>query len=425
MTTDFENIINTNRHRLESMLPVEDLRQKGLHDFKRCGLPTEKLEDWKNFSLKDIHNVEYNFNFDSIGYDDEVLSAEGLERSIDRIAFSNGSCTDSLMLKKLPNGMIFGSLSAAFSDNRNMILSHLNSLNQHENGMTALNSAFLNDGLFVYVPSGINAELPLSFLEKLNRSQRGMSFLRNLIIVESDARLTINHKSSSTVSDNQLGINVTEIFVGENSIVEWNTFQQYRGETNLLNFEYAAVENKGKLLRNIITLGSYNSRNEIRVRLNGAEAFSDINGAYILKKEEKLENRVFMDHASADCESNQLFKGILNDKADGAFTGKILVRKDSQKTNAFQSTKNILLSDEAKMSMNPFLEIYADDVKCSHGASIGAVDKDALFYLRARGIPKAEAEKILLKSFLLDIIDKVSDSDFYDYISDQIILSLN
>ena len=425
MTTDFDILINDNMNRLESLLPVEDIRQKAILDFKRRGLPTEKMENWKDFSLKDIYNKEFIFDPENIRQADETFSEAGLESSNDRIAFNNGSCTDIMMLKTLPNGIIFGSVRAAFADNKELVIKHLNLLNDHENGMTALNSAFMNDGLFIFVPKGIKAELPLSFFENLNGSSRGMSFLRNLIIVENDSQLTIHHKSSSSVSDNQLGVNVTEMFLGTNSVVEWNTFQQFKGETNVLNFEYASIEENSKLIRNIITIGSYNARNEISVKLNGTEAFADINGAYILKKEEKLENRVFMDHVSPDCESSQLFKGILNDKSNGAFTGKILVRKDSQRTNAFQSTKNILLSDEAKISMNPFLEIYADDVKCSHGASIGTVDKDSLFYLRARGISKKEAEKILLKSFLLDIIGKVSDSVFYDYLCDQVVLSLN
>jgi Fe-S cluster assembly protein SufD len=192
-----------------------------------------------------------------------------------------------------------------------------------------------------------------------------------------------------------------------------------------LNFDFANIKKEGKFVRNIINKESYNARNEIRVQLLDEGAFADINGSYVLRNEQSIENRVFIDHASANCDSSQLFKGILDDKANSSFTGKILVRKDSQKTNAFQSSKNILLNPESRANMNPFLEIYADDVKCSHGASIGNLDPDALFYLQARGLSKTDATKILLRSFVLEVLEKISNEEFRNYLSEQIVRNLN
>ncbi len=421
MKTDFVALCNENFENLESVFSIKEIRKRGIDDLKNKSLPNEKMENWRNFSLKSIQENEYSLNLESENQSLNFFSQMDFGDAFENIIFSNGNCTYTGQIEKFKNGIIFGSLKAAIIAYKELVLKYLNKLNKNENGLAALNSALISDGLFLYIPADINMELPFSITDILNSVQNNISTQRNLVIIEKNSNISINNNSSSLSDDNQLSVNITEVFVDENSSIEWNTTQNHNGNSTIINLDFIDIKANSKLIRNIITLGSKNTRNEVNARLNGQNANADINGAYILAGEEKLENRVFIDHAYPECDSNQLFKGILNDNSKGAFTGKILVRKDSQKTNAFQSTKNILLHENAKMSMNPFLEIYADDVKCSHGASVGEIDEDALFYLQARGISKQEANTILLRSFVLEILEKISNESYRNYVSEKIV----
>lgn len=421
MKTDFVALCNENFENLESVFSIKEIRKRGIDDLKNKSLPNEKMENWRNFSLKSIQENAYSLNIVSENQSLNFFSQMDFGDAFENIIFSNGNCTYTGQIEKFKNGIIFGSLKAAIIAYKELVLKYLNKLNKNENGLAALNSALISDGFFLYIPADINMELPFSITDILNSVQNNISTQRNLVIIDKNSKISINHNSSSVSDDNQLSVNITEVFVDENSSIEWNTTQNHNGNSTIINLDFIDIKANSKLIRNIITLGSKNTRNEVNARLNGQNANADINGAYILAGEEKLENRVFIDHAYPECDSNQLFKGILNDNSKGAFTGKILVRKDSQKTNAFQSTKNILLHENAKMAMNPFLEIYADDVKCSHGASVGEIDEDALFYLQARGISKQEANTILLRSFVLEILEKISNESYRNYVSEKIV----
>lgn len=425
MKTDFQSLYRENVARLESLISIPEIRKKGINEFINKNIPSEKMENWKNFSLKDIYEKEYKFSTEKDNQSLGFFSQMDLGMVEETIIFNNGLCTYENQLEEYKSGVVFGSLRAAILKYPEKVLKYLNSINNNENGLTALNSAMINDGFFIFVPEGIKEEIPFGVIENYSISDYGVSFLRNLIILEKDSGLIIHHSASTNENDNHFAVNVSEIFIDENSTLEWNTIQEYGGQPNIINFDFAVQRKNCKIIRNIITLESYNTRNEVNLKLKEPGSYADINGAYLLSGRNKLENRVFIDHSSCDCDSSQLFKGILNDNSSGSFTGKILVRKDSQRTNAFQSTKNILLSDNARMNMNPFLEIYADDVKCSHGASIGTIDMDALFYLQARGISIADAKKILLRSFLVDIINRISNEDFRNYLSEKIVQNLN
>lgn len=421
MKTDFVALCNENFENLESVFPINEIRKRGIDDLKNKSLPNEKMENWRNFSLKSIQENAYSLNLESENQSLNFFSQMDFGDAFENIIFSNANCTYTGQIEKFKNGIIFGSLKAAIIAYKDLVLKYLNKLNKNENGLAALNSALISDGFFLYIPADINMELPFSITDILNSKQNNISTQRNLVIIEKNSKISINHNSSSVADDIQLSVNITEVYVDDNSNIEWNTTQNHNGNSTIINLDFIDLKANSKLIRNIITLGSKNTRNEVNARLNGQNANADINGAYILAGEEKLENRVFIDHAYPECDSNQLFKGILDDNSKGAFTGKILVRKDSQKTNAFQSTKNILLHENAKMAMNPFLEIYADDVKCSHGASVGEIDEDALFYLQARGISKQEAKTILLRSFVLEILEKISNESYRNYVSEKIV----
>jgi Fe-S cluster assembly protein SufD len=421
MKTDFVALCNDNFENLESVFPIKEIRKRAIDDLKNKSFPNEKMENWRNFSLKSIQENAFSLNPESENQSLNFFSQMDFSDAFETIIFNNGNCTYTGQIEKFKNGIIFGSLRAAIITNKDLVLKYLNKLNKNENSLAALNSALISDGFFLYIPSDINLDLPFNITDILNSEQNNITTQRNLVIIEKNSNVAINHNSASVAEDNQLSVNITEIYVDENSSIEWNTMQKHNGNSTIINLDFIDLKADSKLIRNIIALGSNNTRNEVNAKLDGQNANADINGAYLLAGHEKLENRVFIDHAYPECDSNQLFKGILDDYSKGAFTGKILVRKDSQKTNAFQSTKNILLHENAKMAMNPFLEIYADDVKCSHGASVGEIDEDALFYLQARGISKQEAKTILLRSFVLEILEKISNESYRNYVSEKIV----
>ena len=330
-----------------------------------------------------------------------------------------------MQLEEYKNGVIFGSLRAAMIKYPDLVKTYFNKANkQNLNGFNALNSAFVVDGFFLFVPQNIKVDIPFTIANHFNSSDKNMINFRNLIIVENNSHVSINHIESSDKNDKQFVNNITEGFVGEKSTVSQSSLQKYKGETVVVNPTFVLQKEKSTVTKNIGTIGGYKIRNDIHVKLTGKECYSDINGVYILDNKDLVENQVYLDHAVADCDSNQLFKGIMDGQSKGAFTGYVLVRKDSQRTNAFQSNKNIVISDDAKMNTNPFLEIYADDVKCSHGASVGSLDEKALFYMKARGIDDKKAREIMLSAFAIEALDKIKTEDFKDVIVTEIRKSL-
>jgi len=210
-----------------------------------------------------------------------------------------------------------------------------------------------------------------------------------------------NHQASFNNS-------VTEIFLDENAGFEHYKLQNLNNNSTLLNSTYFHQEAGSRLNTFAITLNGGLIRNYANVKLNGSGADAKINGLYLVDKKQHVDNRVFVEHAVPDCTSNELFKGILDDEASAVFNGHVLVRRDAQRTNAYQQNRNILLTDKATANSRPFLEIYADDVKCSHGATVGQLDNEALFYLRSRGICMASARLLLMYAFAAEVIGKMS-----------------
>lgn len=425
MVNKYKDLYIENKEDLESFLTLGKLRDQGIKDFEKLGIPLTKMEKWRNFNLRDFSTSEYKIDLgeQSIGLD--FFSVLNEFQSEDALLFYNGFCTYEMQLQEYKNGVVFGSLRAAMLKYPDLVKSYINMANkQNLNGFNALNSAFVLDGFFLYVPENIKIDNPFTIANHFNSSDKNMINFRNLVIVENDSQISINHVESSDKNDKQFVNNITEVFVGEKSTVSQSSLQKYKGETVVVNPTFVHQKEKSTITKNIGTIGGYKVRNDIHVKLTGKDCYSDINGVYILDDTELVENQVYMDHSVADCDSNQLFKGIMDGKSKGAFTGHVLVRKDSQRTNAFQSNKNIVISDHAKMNTNPFLEIYADDVKCSHGASVGSLDEIALFYMKSRGIDDKKAREIMLSAFAIEALDKIKTEDFKQVIVSEIRKSL-
>lgn len=423
---NFNNLVENNIDVLNEILQIDKIRNRALKELAVRGIPNNRMEQWKNFYFKDIENSEYKLNIDDHehSFNLKFFNEFTLENAFESIVFENDKCTYQGQIDKFQNGVIFGTLFGAISEFPDLVEKYLDKLNNNSHGFLSLNSAVATDGYFLYVPAGISDKIIFNVYEAYNSSEKYLTAKKNLVVIESGSNVELNIFSKSEKNDNHLALSTTEVSLAKRSSLEMNNIQDHNGNTQYLNFHFFNQQQDSELKSNYFTLNSNNTRNEVKDILKETGCKTELNGSYLMRDEQKIDNNINIDHASPECFSNQLFKGILYDNSQGAFTGKILVRKDSQKTEAYQSTKNILLSDFAKMNMNPFLEIYADDVKCSHGASLGDIDEDALFYLQSRGINKEEAKKILLKSFLNDIVMKVSDQELHNMINDHMFAKL-
>src|SRR4030095_12015326 len=271
------------------------------------------------------------------------------------------------------------------------ILSYFAKYAALENGFVALNTAFAVDGIVIYVPDNTALENHIHILNIAGNSGNVLSQPRNLIIAGNNSKVKIIESYHSINGNVNLTNVVNEVVVGEGSTVELSRLQ----DENQVSFHInrtQAEQKKGSIFTHYsITLGGNIIRNDTNTVLNDENCTGNLYGLYLTENSQHVDNHTLIDHAKPHCQSNELYKGVLNDKSRGVFNGKVFVRKDAQKTNAYQSNKAILLTNEATVDTKPQLEIYADDVKCSHGAAIGQLDDEAVFYLRSRGISEEMA----------------------------------
>jgi Fe-S cluster assembly protein SufD len=306
-------------------------------------------------------------------------------------------------------GVIVCSMAVAFTQYRSILEKHYGKYAQFEgNSLTALNTAFAQDGVFIYVPDNVVVDEIIQMVNLIHSPNSVFLQPRNLVIVGRNSNLRLVQCDDSV--DDHVGFinSVTEVFLDENATLDHYKLQNKNDRSALINSIYFHLEAGASLSTNAISLNGGLIRNEANVRLNGRGSHADVLGVYLMDRNQHIDNQVFVDHAVPDCTSNELFKGILDDQASGVFNGHILVRQDAQRTNAFQNNKNILISDKAVIDTKPFLEIYADDVKCSHGATVGQLDGEAMFYLRSRGIGVDNARMLLMYAFAAEIVNKIS-----------------
>jgi Fe-S cluster assembly protein SufD len=399
------------------------LRDKAYKLFEKTGFPDTKNEDWRNTNLKNAFAHNYNILFEPPADKPDIekifqCNIHNFDTHI--IALYNGwYLSEDKHLTTLPNGTITGSLAQAIKEYPELVEKHLNKLADiNENGFTALNTAFAQDGIFIYVPDGVQAYKTIQMVNILDGDEKLFIQNRNLIIVGKNARLTFLHCDDSYNYNRSFTNTVTEVFIGEGAEVDHYKLQNLNDNSTLINTTYFHQKKESKLKTNAITLNGGLIRNKSNVLLNGKNAKADIYGLYLVDKEQHIDNLVFVDHAKPDCDSNELFKGIVDDNATAVFNGHILVRKDSQHTNASQTNRNIQLTDKATVYAKPFLEIYADDVKCSHGATIGQLDEEALFYIKSRGIGEYDARLLLLYAFAAEVVNKISVGALRENIDD-------
>lgn len=424
---DLVDIFNKNIEILNHDSPnfINQLRHQGIEQFKKLGLPGRKEEKYKHLNLENMYKHEFqdslsarqiNFNVDHIFHCDiPTLDTHA-------ILLLNGYFFDrENQMIQLPSGAVVGSLNAAEREFPQLVKKHYGKYaSMEEEGLVALNTAFAKDGIFVYVPDDVVLKKPIQVVNLLLSKANTRVQHRNLFVIgkNAEARVII---CDHTLSDHHYFTNsVTEILVDENARMDYIKVQNEHNFSINISSLYAHQEKNSRFKSNIITLHGGIVRNNVNVLLNGEGCENNTSGLYLVDKGQHVDNFTFIDHAKPNCMSNQIYKGVLDDFATGAFNGKILVRTDAQNTKAFQTNNNILLTDDAEMNTKPQLEIYADDVKCSHGATVGQLDEDALFYLRARGINEREARLMLMFAFAHEIINRIEVEPLQKRIDDLI-----
>jgi len=402
----FENNLNGNRD-----LPFHKIRQSAIAKFSELGFPNSKNEEWKYTSIKPLLKHDFRFEKTESRISRDQLSGfvfDGLEDNL--IVLINGDFSPGLSTFQTDQkGVIVENLADAFANHSELINRHIAKYADYQNEtFTALNTAFASDGVFIYVPAGVVVEKPVHLLNFTDSDHENyVSHPRNLLIVENDSQVhfveTHNHVGERTYFTNM----VTEVVVGERAVVDNTVIQDE--STNAYHIVNKEVhQRKNSTFTSVhVDLGGAIVRNNLNIRLKGEYCESHLFGFYLGRGTQHIDIHTVIDHIVPNCNSNELFKGILDDKARGVFNGKVYVRKDAQKTNAFQENKTLILTDDASMNAKPQLEIFADDVKCSHGATVGQLDEDAVFYLRSRGIDREKANAILQYAFAIDIFNQI------------------
>ncbi len=393
--------------------------------FSKMGFPHSALEKWRGTDLSKALNHEYYALPEPPSSDldiDKIFKCDVPHFETLLITQLNGWFADRKnLIKVYPNGMIIGSLAAAFGKYPKLISEHYGKYaDDNAESLTALNTAMSQDGIFIYIPDNVTVEQNLQTVNITDFKQNLFLNTRNLIILGENSHLRLVQCDDSINHDVTFINSVTEVKIGKNSTLDHYKLQNKDDHTTLINSMYFHQDEGSSLSTNAISLNGGLIRNLSHVTLSGSHSFADISGLYLMDRHQHVDNQVFINHAAPECESRELFKGVLDDHASGVFNGHIKVHRDAQKTNAFQTNKNILLSDKASIDTKPFLEIYADDVKCSHGATIGQLDAEALFYIRSRGISEANAKILLMYAFAADVINKISIPELHLRMDDMV-----
>lgn len=310
-------------------------------------------------------------------------------------------------LPALPAGVVICSLAQAFVQHADLLQPYISQL-ALQNPDVALNQLLAQDGMFLYVPDGVQLERPIQLVNMMYGKVDMMAVSHNVAIIGENAKaqvLVCDHAYGSEVS--YLSNRLTQVFVGKNATYEHYKLESSSEKTTNVSTLQITQQEGSQVLSNLITLANGQTHNRVEVNLNGKGAHLSINGLGLGHNTERIENHTFINHNVAGATSNELFKYVLDDNAEGDFYGLIKVLPDAQQTQAFQINRNLCLSKTARMFTRPQLEIYADDVKCNHGSTVGQLDENALFYMRARGINPDEARMLLMFAFVHDVLDNV------------------
>jgi len=391
---------------------LRQIRRSAIASFAELGFPTTRHEEWKYTSVAPISKIRFKPAESGI----DGLTAEALagatfgELTSARLVFVNGQYSPALSsLRSLPKGVIATSLAAALNTDPASVEPYLaRNASFQDHPFVALSTAFMRDGAFVHVPKGTALAEPIHLLfVSTRRGMATVSYPRNLIVAGDDSQLVIVESYIGLGNDVYFTNAVTEIVGGKNAVIAHHKLERESQEAFHIATVQAHLDRRSNFSSRSIDLGGALVRNDLNAVLAGEGIDCTLDGLYLVTGRQHVDNHTRIDHVMPHCSSRELYKGVLDGKSRGVFNGKIYVHKDAQKTDAKQTNKNLLLSEDAVINTKPQLEIHANDVKCTHGSTIGQLDQDAIFYLRSRGLDLATARRLLTYAFASEIISRI------------------
>jgi len=397
---------------------LKKLREDAFARFCETGFPTTHDEDWRFTNVSPIAKTAFQLPAGTQQVSREALAAYDLPGAACQFVFVNGRFARELSSIRDLSGVRINGLADELSTNPAALESHLGRyLNLERDAFAALNTAFLNDGAYVHIAKGKVLEQPIHLLFVSTSADAPlMTHPRNLIVAEDESQIAIVEDYVSLSGGTAFCNTATELVAGESAVV--SHYMLEREHTDAFNVSTLRIQQarSANVSTHSILLGGGLVRNNVHPVLAGEGGECLINGLFIGAGKQHLDNYMLVEHAQPHCESRQFYNGILDGHAHGVFHGRIIVHKDAQKTDAKQTNRNLLLSDDAQIDTKPQLEIYADDVKCTHGATIGQIEENALFYLRSRGIDEASARKLLLLAFANECLDRMKEDVVRSYL---------
>ena len=396
---------------IDLLSPIHADRKEALKRFEKQGFPSKKDESWKYTSLKST--IQKNYSLSS--KPDESVELRDVKEyfliDLDsyKIVFIDGVFSPFLS-KTTHDGMDICVLSAALSKEKynKTISKYFNKIVPKEESLASLNTSYTKEGAYIYIPSGVCPEDPVQIMHISTGKQESIWLQpRNLIIADKNSKVEIIERHQSLKDHSVVTNSLTEIYAEKNAFVDYYKIQNDLNTATLIDNTFISQQRDSNVSVHTFSFGGKLTRNNLNFYHKGENIQSTLKGITILESNQHVDHNTLVNHAQPNCESHQDYKGIFSERSVGVFNGKIMVDKIAQKTNAFQQNNNILIDNKSKVNTKPQLEIFADDVKCSHGCTVGQLDKEALFYLKTRGIPEKEAKALLTYAFANNILESV------------------
>ena len=390
--------------------PIHDIRTEAMKTFEAEGFPSKRQEDWKYTSLNSILKYDYSL----FPKHENALEFKDIKKyfihDIDsyKIIFIDGKYSSHLS-QTTHDGIDVCLMSAALTKPKYQLIieNYFNKI-ATKDSLTSLNTAFSSEGAYIHIPKNKLVAKPIQIIHFSTGNEAALMLQpRNLIVVDENSHVQIIERHQSLTENPILTNSVTEIYANKRAIVDYYKIQNDNENASLIDHTFVNQKQESHAKVHTFSFGGKLIRNNLNFYQNGERIDSTMKGITIIGNKQHVDHNTLVHHIEPNCESHQDYKGIFNDSSSGVFNGKVLVDKLAQKTNAFQSNNNVLMSDKASINTKPQLEIFADDVKCSHGCTIGQLDESAMFYLRSRGIPEKEARALLMFAFSNNVLDSV------------------
>lgn len=399
---------------------LKSLEQNAFDAFNRMGIPTAKHEEWKYTRIGSVFNKEFELKPGGTAItsnDVEAVRLPGYEEA-NELFFINGFYSPELSVIRSKELVVQPLQQASVNEYADIVSKHLGHSGRYaKDGIHALNSAFMHEGIFIHIGQGKITEHPVYIYYITDaREANILSQPRNLVHISERAEVEMAETHYTLGVSESFTNQVLEVIVERDAMVSYYKIQNDAGHSNHVCTTHFRQTGKSYIHAVTISLSGGIVRNNLNIALEAEHAEAHLYGLYFLKGDSHVDNHTIVDHVKPNCMSNELYKGIIDDNATAVFNGKIYVQPQAQKTNAYQSNKNILLSDGASVNTKPQLEIFADDVKCSHGCTVGRLDEEGLFYLRSRGINEDIARSLLVHAFAIDILEHIKPAALRNYV---------